>query len=355
MSFIERWYNALVSIADWTIRRWITIPAHNRIARKHFGHLGYDIPTIDELHQNVSIIFVNSHRSLAPPRPSLPHIIDIGGSHIEPVKPLPSDIKGFLDAASDGAIYVSFGTFLQSSKMPRAKIDALFGKLSSENRFDDRLTKCCILYMAFLFAESFRHLKQRIVWKYEDDPLVDVPANIFIKKWMPQYDILAHPNIRLFLSHGGLFSTMESVDRGVPLLIVPFFGDQHRNGRRVENIGYGKVLPFEDLTQETLTRSINDMLSTDRYSDRARHLQTVWNDNLVHPMDEFVWWIEHVVKFKGAKHLKSHAMHLSWFSYLLIDVFAITFITLFVIIYFMYFVWKKLCSLKHYDKDKKIK
>lgn len=132
MSFIERWYNAIVSIVDWTSRRWITIPAHDRIARKHFGHLGHDIPTIDELHQNVSIIFVNSHRSLAPPRPSLPHIIDIGGSHIQPAKPLPADIERFLNAASDGAIYVSFGTFLQSSKMPRDKIDALFGKRSGD-------------------------------------------------------------------------------------------------------------------------------------------------------------------------------------------------------------------------------
>lgn len=127
MSFVERWHNTIVSIFDWTVRRWITIPAHDVIARKHFGHLG-DIPTIDELHQNVSIIFVNSHRSLAPPRPSLPHIIDIGGSHIEPSKPLPADIEEFLNGAENGAIYVSFGTMLQSAKMPQTKIDALLGE-----------------------------------------------------------------------------------------------------------------------------------------------------------------------------------------------------------------------------------
>lgn len=127
MSFTERFHNTIVSITDWVVRRWITIPAHDEIAQKYFKHLG-DIPSIDELQQNVSIIFVNSHRSLAPPRPSLPHIIDIGGSHIEPPKPLPSDIQQFLDAATDGAIYVSFGTFLQSSKFPKQKIDALLGK-----------------------------------------------------------------------------------------------------------------------------------------------------------------------------------------------------------------------------------
>lgn len=195
------------------------------------------------------------------------------------------------------------------------------------------------------------------MWKYEDDSLLDVPSNIFISKWMPQYDILAHPNVRLFISHGGLFSTMESVDRGVPLLIVPFFGDQHRNGRRVENAGYGRVLEFEDLTQETLTHAINDLLTTARYSDQARHLQTVWNDNLVHPMDEFVWWIEYVVKFSGAKHLKSHAIDLPWLSYLLIDVLAITILLLFAIIYSVLFAWRSLTSAKQCNNDraKKVK
>lgn len=127
MSFTERFHNTIVSITDWIVRRWITIPAHDQIAHKYFKHLD-EIPSIDELQQNVSIIFVNSHRSLAPPRPSLPHVIDIGGSHIKPPKPLPADIQQFLDAATDGAIYVSFGTFLQSAKFPKHKIDALIGK-----------------------------------------------------------------------------------------------------------------------------------------------------------------------------------------------------------------------------------
>lgn len=123
MSFAERWYNAALSVADWMARRWIIVPGHQAIADKFFGHLG-ELPTIDELHANVSLIFVNSHRSLAPPRPSMPTIIEIGGSHIRPPKALPADLQAFLDGAEHGAIYMSFGTVMQSSKMPKETLSA---------------------------------------------------------------------------------------------------------------------------------------------------------------------------------------------------------------------------------------
>lgn len=127
MAFTERWVNTVLSLYDWILRRWIAIPAHDAIAKKYFGHLG-DIPSIDELHRNVSITFVNNHRSVAPPRPSLPNIINIGGSHIKPARSLPDDIKTFLDGAKDGAIYFSFGTIMKSSRMPADKLKAILGE-----------------------------------------------------------------------------------------------------------------------------------------------------------------------------------------------------------------------------------
>lgn len=43
---------------------------------------------------------------------------------------------------------------------------------------------------------------------------------------------------------------------------------------------------------------------------------------LVKPMDTAVYWVEHVLKYKGAKHLRNAGMKLSWYQYLLLDVFA---------------------------------
>lgn len=46
-------------------------------------------------------------------------MIPIGGAHIKAAKPLPNEMKRFLDEAKHGAIYFSLGSVLQSSKMPK--------------------------------------------------------------------------------------------------------------------------------------------------------------------------------------------------------------------------------------------
>lgn len=107
----------------------------------------------------------------------MPGIINIGGAHIKPPKQLPKDLKDFLDNSKHGVILFSLGSFVQSSDMPAEKVA--------------------------LFFEIFSKLKQDIIWKFEDDTLPNIPSNVKISKWLPQSDILAHPNVILFISHGG--------------------------------------------------------------------------------------------------------------------------------------------------------
>jgi len=61
-----------------------------------------------------------------------------------------------------------------------------------------------------------------------------------IRKWLPQSDILAHKNVVLFITHGGLFGTQEGLYRGVPMLFIPLYGDQvnkkNKNNLRINSI-----------------------------------------------------------------------------------------------------------------------
>ncbi|KHJ85514.1 hypothetical protein OESDEN_14757 [Oesophagostomum dentatum] len=60
-------------------------------------------------------------------------------------------------------------------------------------------------------------------------------------EWLPQKDILAHPRLKLFVMHGGINGLAEALLRGVPVVVIPMFADQFRNGRNVEKRGVGKV------------------------------------------------------------------------------------------------------------------
>ncbi|XP_031639548.1 UDP-glucuronosyltransferase 1-10-like [Contarinia nasturtii] len=317
MSFIERWHNAVASIFDFIMYRFVYLPTEENLAKKYFAHLG-PLPSLNDLLNSISVVFVNRHRALSPPRPAMPGTISIGGAHIKDANPLPNELQTFLDESTDGVIYFSLGTIIESSKLPKEKIQA--------------------------FLDSFRHLKQRVLWKFEDETLENVPSNVMIKKWMPQNDILAHPNVILFISHGGLFGTSESLYHGVPLLLIPFFGDQHRNAHRIQTAGYGKFILFAEVTKELVSKKIDELISDKTFLNRAKQTSAIFKDNLAHPMDEAMFWIEHVCKFKGAKHLKSHAVNMSWFTYLILDVILANLIIALVIILVLYKLAKKLLS-----------
>lgn len=81
------------------------------------------------------------------------------------------------------------------------------------------------------------------------------------RKLLPQSDILAHPNIALFITHVGIFGMQEGRLRGVPMLFVPFFGDQVRNSMNTIAQGFGLKLSFADITEESLTWHINELLT----------------------------------------------------------------------------------------------
>lgn len=128
MTFAERLFNVLLSTFEATIiRPFFHLPRQMAIAEKHFADL-MPLPSLDSLHKNISVTMVYTHRSISYPRPTMPGLINIGGAHIRPIKPLPADIQRFLDGAHHGAIFFSLGTFLKSSSMSTHHLAAFLSK-----------------------------------------------------------------------------------------------------------------------------------------------------------------------------------------------------------------------------------
>lgn len=298
MSFSQRCYNFLISTTDALIRKYYYLPRQDKLAKKYFASIEgpESFPSVDELEKSISVMLINSHVSTSSPRPSISGLVNVAGAHIKPENPLPHDIQRFLDSASEGAIFFSLGSYVKSSDMPKDKLKAFF--------------------------EVFRNLKQKVLWKFEDETMVNVPRNVMVRKWLPQSDILAHRNIVLFITHGGMFGSQEGIYRGVPMLFIPFYGDQHRNALKAERAGYALTLNFADVNIITLGSRINELLTNPAYTRLARKASELFRDNLVPPMDEAMHWIEYVIRHKGAKHLKSSSVDMSWWQYLMWDVIA---------------------------------
>lgn len=72
-----------------------------------------------------------------------------------------------------------------------------------------------------------------------------------------------HPNVKAFISHGGLLGTTEAVHCGVPTIVMPQFGDQHTNARALEANGGGVILQLYDVTEERVYKALKKVLSSE--------------------------------------------------------------------------------------------
>ena len=71
----------------------------------------------------------------------------------------------------------------------------------------------------------------------------------------------AHPNVKLFITHCGGLGTQEAMYHGTPMVGLPIFGDQPKNGKNLELAGIGRVIQWKELSVKLLTEAIEDVIS----------------------------------------------------------------------------------------------
>ncbi|XP_022162085.1 UDP-glucuronosyltransferase 2B9-like isoform X9 [Myzus persicae] len=276
----------------------------------------YDLaPTI-----NPSIIFQNSHYASEASRPVTPNVVYVGGIHLTPAKTIPKDILDFIEDSPQGVIFFTFGSTIKVSSLPE--------------------------YIERSFKEALAAVPQRVLWKYEGE-MKDKPENVMTRKWFPQREILLHPKVKLFISHGGISGVYEAVDAGVPVLGFPIFYDQPRNIENLVLAGMAISMDLLSVTKEKVSNAISELIDDEKYLTNAKITSDRFKDRPMTPQQSVVYWTEYVIRHKGAPHLKSHALNLTWYQYLLLDVMAVLLIFVFLVTFVVFKVFKCIKAFKN--------
>ncbi|XP_072034360.1 UDP-glucuronosyltransferase 2B14-like isoform X2 [Amphiura filiformis] len=274
--------------------------------------------------EDAELMLINTNFVLDFPRPLLPNTKTVGGLTSGPVRPLVAEWIEFLESAGeDGVVLFSMGTYA--------------------NGIDEDV--------AGLFAGAFAQLPQKVIWKLNGKPAATLTPNVKVADWIPQNDLLGHPQIKAFVYHCGMNGVWEAVYHGVPMVAVPLFGDQYDNAQRLVSRGMAVKVDISTLTSDELAQAIRTIISDPSYKKNATRISAIFRDSPRTPLEVAADWIEYVIRHGGAKHLRSAALDLNIFQYLLLDVIAVlllAFVTFMIVLYcscrLCYRGCRRLCS-----------
>lgn len=140
----------------------------------------------------------------------------------------PAELQAFLDAGP-APVYVGFGSM--KVRDPVA--------------------------MARLIVEALRQTGQRGILQGDSTEIsqVEVPKDVFVLSDAP-HDWL-FPKMAALVHHGGAGTTAAGLKAGVPMIVVPTYGDQFFWGQRISALGVGPdPIPRKRLTSERLAAAV---------------------------------------------------------------------------------------------------
>ncbi|XP_055915056.1 UDP-glycosyltransferase UGT5-like [Eupeodes corollae] len=328
MTFWERLENTLLIAYDMGYRRLVINPKIDTLVRKYFPK---DMPYLDDIGRRTAIALVNSHPATNYVEPLPPNVIEVGGMQILDPKPLPKDLDEYMNKSTNGAVFFSFGTNMKSQDFTDEQVRTILNAMAELSQYN------------FMWKFDVKYLKEKI------------PKNVMVRSFYPQRDILAHPNLKAFVTHCGGLSSQEAIWRGVPMVGVPLFVDQHRNLRLSLEAGIAVKLDFATMTSKDIVEAIKKVIEDPKMRENIKVKSVQYRDRPMKPLDTAVWWVEYMLRNPNPYHLRSPAHKLNIFQANSLD--CLLFILLVVILTF-YFVVKLLAfafRLLSKKNSKKIK
>ncbi|XP_074467212.1 UDP-glucuronosyltransferase 2C1-like isoform X2 [Sebastes fasciatus] len=289
MSFLERLLNVFFfGFTEYQIARYI-LPHYDGLVKKYLG------PDADflSLFQAADLWLMRVDFVFEFPRPTMPNVIYMGGFQCKTAKPLPEHLEEFVQSSGEhGVVMMSLGTLI--GELPRDLADEI--------------------------AAAFAKLPQKVIWRYKGETPATLGNNTLIVDWMPQNDLLGHPKMKLFVAHGGTNGVQEAMYHGVPIVGLPFIFDQRDNLLRIDIRGAGKIIDFFSMNEAIFLQALQEVLNEPSYRTNMQRLSRLHKDLPMKPLDTALFWIEFVMRHKGAAHLRTESYRLPWYSYHSVDV-----------------------------------
>lgn len=102
-------------------------------------------------------------------------------------------------------------------------------------------------------------------------PPLEQGRDLYLAGWVPQFAVLAHPSVKVFISHCGANSVHESIYHAVPVVGLPFFDDQRYNAPKLVELGLSPTVLLKGcLDEEEIIKAVSAAIHDPKYKENMR-------------------------------------------------------------------------------------
>ena len=162
---------------------------------------------------------------------------------------LPANLKQWLERSSAPTVYISFGTLV---------------------RLEVEFVQAILDGLALLNVRALWSIPKS--QQAELFPKLRIQESVRFSDFVPPLEVLAIPNVRCGINHGGSGSIQDCLLSGKPMLCIPFMWDQPFNSSVIAHLQVGKRLWRRQVSVGMISQTIGSMLYDEQIALRASKL-----------------------------------------------------------------------------------
>ncbi|RIA90054.1 Glycosyltransferase Family 1 protein [Glomus cerebriforme] len=219
----------------------------------------------------VTLALVDTFFGFELPQSLPPNVQEIGPVLSEEYPTLTLELSDFINKHKR-VLYVAFGTYFTTTVENNSKLLQSFVEAINENIIDG-----VVWALSQTHKDDFYPTLNLIDGSQlqASSILNNEHPHIHIVKFAPQFAVLNHTNIKLFLSHGGAGSIHESLYTGTPMLIFPLGADQTGNGEKLKSAGVALTLNKFNLDVNDIKNKIDILLKDEDVKKNLKRMEVL--------------------------------------------------------------------------------
>ena len=223
--------------------------------------------------------------------------------------PLPTDLQMWLNEKLDrSVIYISMGS--------HAPVTEVLGTA---------------------IVNAIANTSYSAVWALRNNSLLDTltvklnRSKLFVSSWAPQLSVLGHRAIRMAILHGGANGVHEALYNGVPVIVLPRFGDQMYLAGRVSHNKLGVHILANNLSSSSISHAIKQV-DSDIYIRNIQRLNSIFKQ--AGGVERAADLVEHYADIGYSHLVPAYAKYdWNWIQYYNVDVYLTLGILLGLVLY----------------------